>query len=327
MKKIFLLLFLFIFLFFGCDTENILQNNSIVTPESSIENSDLILDEMIKTKDSNLTNSNEVLEIKNEDDLVKEKEIKEANERFKNFEENLSIVKDNWVHFKSGTSFYIQLQGEINKNKNVNVYDVDLFDTPINIINELHKKDIDVVCYFSAGSSEDWRDDFSDFPKEVLGADLNGWKGETWLDVSNFEKFSDLMIARFDLAKEKGCDAVDSDNVDGYSNENGFELTYDDQLKYNIWLSEQAHKRGLAIGLKNDLNQIEDLVNYYDFAVNEQCLEYAECNLLLPFIENEKAVFEIEYEKSLDVICENQNLGFSPILANYDLDGDVKYCK
>ena len=34
-----------------------------------------------------------------------------------------------------------------------------------------------------------------------------------------------IMQARLDVAKEKGCDGVDPDNVDGYDNENGLDLT------------------------------------------------------------------------------------------------------
>ena len=31
----------------------------------------------------------------------------------------------------------------------------------------------------------------------------------------------------------------------------GFPLTYQDQLQYALWLADEAHKRGLAIGVKN----------------------------------------------------------------------------
>ena len=43
---------------------------------------------------------------------------------------------------------------------------------------------------------------------------------------------------RLDLAAAKGCDAVDPDNVDGYANPTGFDLTGDDQLAFNRWLAE-----------------------------------------------------------------------------------------
>lgn len=79
------------------------------------------------------------------------------------------------------------------------------------------------------------------------------------------------MTSRMKLAVQKGCDAVDPDNMDGYTNDNGFKLTAAQQLKYNKFIADLAHKHNLAVGLKNDLNQIKDLVSSFDFAVNEQC--------------------------------------------------------
>ena len=42
-----------------------------------------------------------------------------------------------------------------------------------------------------------------------------------------------------------------------------FSLTAADQLDYNRFLAEQAHQRGLAIGLKNDLDQVASLVDLF----------------------------------------------------------------
>ena len=77
------------------------------------------------------------------------------------------------------------------------------------------------------------------------------------------------MEARLDTAVAKGCDGVEPDNIDGYINESGFDLSGSDQITYNQFLATAAHERGLMIGLKNDLDQIEALVDSFDFAVNE----------------------------------------------------------
>jgi len=54
------------------------------------------------------------------------------------------------------------------------------------------------------------------------------------------------MRSRLDLAKSKGCDAVEPDNMDGYTNSTGFNLTYRDQLKYNIFIADRGFiKRGV----------------------------------------------------------------------------------
>jgi hypothetical protein len=57
--------------------------------------------------------------------------------------------------------------------------------------------------------------------------------------------------------------------MDGYSNQNGLGLTAADQLAYNRWIAATAHELGLAVGLKNDVDQVADLVTSFDFFVNE----------------------------------------------------------
>jgi hypothetical protein len=71
------------------------------------------------------------------------------------------------------------------------------------------------------------------------------------------------------MCKSKGFLAVDPDNVDGYSNVNGKGLTAADQLDFNRFLAGEAHKQGVAVGLKNDNDQIAQLVDVFDFFVNE----------------------------------------------------------
>ena len=71
------------------------------------------------------------------------------------------------------------------------------------------------------------------------------------------------------MCRDKGFVAVDPDNVNAYANVNGLGLTQGDQLAYNTWLAAAAHELGLAVGLKNDLEQLDALVPLYDFFVNE----------------------------------------------------------
>src|SRR2546423_58618 len=83
------------------------------------------------------------------------------------------------------------------------------------------------------------------------------------------------------------------DNVDGYTNATGFPLTAADQLRFNRWLAREAHKRRLAVGLKNDPGQVRKLARAFDFAVVEQCFQYDECRAFSPFVRKRKAVFEV----------------------------------
>lgn len=224
-------------------------------------------------------------------------------------------------------SWQWQLNEKINTKYNVDIYDIDLFDTSKNTIKSLQQKGIKVICYFSAGSYENWRDDAKQFPNVVLGKTLEGWEDEKWLDISKINLLAPILTNRLDLAVTKGCDGVEPDNVDGYLNENGFTLTYDDQLKFNKWLASEAHKRNLAIGLKNNLDQIPELIGDFDFAINEQCFQYNECEKLLPFIKQDKAVLGVEYEIAPEKFCQKaNNWRFSWLKMEYDLNGGRKAC-
>lgn len=237
-------------------------------------------------------------------------------------------IQTTWFIPQPGITWQWQLSGTINTTHDVALYDIDLVNTPQSTIEQLHSNGSKVICYFSAGSWESFREDAADFPDEVIGKTLDGWADEKWLDISNYELFASTIRQRLDVAVQKECDGVEPDNIDGYQNNSGFDLTYEDQRNYNLWLSTEAHERNLSIALKNDLDQVDDLVDYFDFAINEQCFEYDECETLLPFIQNNKAVLGVEYNLNTDEFCETAaSMNFSWLKMNLDLDGSRIACK
>jgi len=231
-----------------------------------------------------------------------------------------------------GLSWQWQLQNAFDFSVAARVYDIDLFDTPVETISTLKSSGSRVICYFNAGAWEDWRTDAANFPESVKGNMLSGYADEKWLDIRQVDSLADVMLARFDLAVAKGCDAVEPDNIDGYSNNTGFALTAQDQINYNLWLSNQANARGLSIGLKNDVEHVQELEPFFDWALNEQCLEYNECDTLLPFIASNKAVFGVAYVNNGQVydaqnICSVTDAKeYSWIIKHFDLDSWLDSC-
>ena len=241
------------------------------------------------------------------------------------------VTEGDWYHPSLLVTWQWQLQGTINTSYVVEVYDIDLFDASTTEIAQIQASGRKVICYFSAGSYEEWRDDAPSFPAAALGNALDGWEGERWLDIRSVD-IENIMVARLDLAAAKGCDGVEPDNMDGYTNSPGFSLTAQDQLAYNRFIANAAHARELSVGLKNDLDQIEDLVEYYDFAVNEQCFEYDECDLLTPFTDAEKPVLNAEYKQAYvddaatrNALCtDSVNRQFSTLILPLDLDDSFR---
>jgi hypothetical protein len=225
------------------------------------------------------------------------------------------------------TSWQIQYSGTLDTSLDVTLYNIDGFDTPAATVAALHAAGHKVACYFSAGAWEDWRPDAADYPASVLGTS-NGWPGEKWLDIRQLDVLGPLIDARMDMCQAKGFDAVDPDNVDGYTNTSGFPLTAADQLAFNRYVAQAAHARGLAVGLKNDGDQAQTLVNDFDFAVVEQCFEYDECDIYAPFIAAGKPVFEIEYELDTSDFCADANaLNFNALKKDMDLTAQRVACR
>lgn len=232
---------------------------------------------------------------------------------------------DRWQP-KPGTAWQWQLSGKLDTSFDVPVYDVDGFNTGQDQVAALKKAGRRTICYISTGAWEDFRADSGDFPKDMLGKG-NGWKGERWLDVRRLDELERLMGKRFDMCRDKGFDAVEPDNMDAYRNDSGFPVTADDQLRFNRMIAKLAHDRGLAVGLKNDLDQIPQLVGDYDFAVNEQCAQYKECDQLTPFIRAGKAVFHVEYELPTDRFCDrSKELELSSLEKKLELGPWRKSC-
>jgi hypothetical protein len=219
----------------------------------------------------------------------------------------------------SNTPSAAQLRGPFN------VMELDGFDTPASVVTALHALGKRAVCYIDVGTWENWRSDAKSFPRRVLGKPDQGWPDERWLDIRQQGVLLPIMAARFARCVKKGFDAIDPDNVDGYENTSGFPLTGAEQRSYDRAIASLAHRDGLAVALKSDPDQARALEPKFDFVVQEQCVQYAQCAELAPFVANHKAVFDIEYTTSLR-FCSSLPSGFEGLAKHVSLDEWVRWC-
>jgi hypothetical protein len=232
-----------------------------------------------------------------------------------------------WWHPTKGLTWQWQLSGRVDRTVAAAVYDLDAVDASASDVAALHKAGRKTICYVDVGSYEKGRADSSRYPSTVLGAVMDGWPDEKWVDIRRWDVLGPILVDRFNVCRRKGFDAVEPDNVDGYANRSGFPLTAAHQLAFNRRVADLAHSLGLAVGLKNDLDQVSALAPSFDFADNEECVDYEECDGLSVFIRAGKPVFQAEYELTTAQFCPlAKRLGLSAIRKNIDLDAWRRSC-
>jgi hypothetical protein len=126
-----------------------------------------------------------------------------------------------------GTKWQIEIWTQVDTSQplvpsDASVYDVDLFYHTEDQIATMKSQDKNIICYFSAGSAEIWRPDYSQFNTSDLGQPLSGWPGERYLNIKS-PAVLEVMKKRIQLASTKGCDAIDPDNM-GKQNSHNFML-------------------------------------------------------------------------------------------------------
>ncbi|CEP01717.1 hypothetical protein PBRA_008659 [Plasmodiophora brassicae] len=201
-----------------------------------------------------------------------------------------------------------------------------------------------VICYVNVGSLDTGANDAGSFPKSIIGNAYPDWPGEYFLDIRSSVTRS-LIKARFERMASYGCDGIEPDNLDTYTEKtfapNKPDLTLTDALDYMNWISTTVHDLGMAIGLKNggDLVKAHDLASVFDFAIVESCAEFSgDCAEYAPFIQAGKPVFAAEYTtkgdggcpviKSADSACAATNAAnFEGIIKTCDLGAEWKGCQ
>ncbi|ORX78290.1 hypothetical protein BCR32DRAFT_247298 [Anaeromyces robustus] len=227
-----------------------------------------------------------------------------------------SKVEARWKP-KIGTTWNYVLNDDLGfdvAKETAEVVDID-YETSTEVINKLHKKNISVICYFSVGTFEDFRDDADDFLaiKDLVRDPYVEWEGEYWLDY-RVKGLKNLIEKHGYLTEPSKWENP---------------LTVKDTIDYAIWLAETAHKKNLSIGLKNIPGTIDKLGSYFDFAINESCVNFDECYLYENFLKSGKPVFGVTYygltAENKERLCRNlYGLPISMIIKeNRELYQDV----
>lgn len=81
----------------------------------------------------------------------------------------------------------------------------------------------------------------------------------------------------------------------------GVDISEGDQIEYNQWFAEVVHSHGMLVGMKNSVELVPIMHQYFDFALNEECFQWDECEVYeSTFLADGKPVFNVEYKNNMD---------------------------
>jgi len=193
-----------------------------------------------------------------------------------------------------------------------------------------------VLCYLSVGTLESYRPYFKNqikadkkaFKKKYRGlvmGRMRHFRDEKYFDVRKIDKLMPIMKERMVELKEKGCDAIETDNVDCYqARECGGQwknktrrYKLRQSAQYAIRIAETAHELGMPILLKNSLSMYNypGILDVYDGASVESCVIYGECEILSVWGMMDRLVIGSEYRNQRS--CKP---------GNYPSNVMMKYC-
>lgn len=228
---------------------------------------------------------------------------------------------------KPGLHWQWQMTGKLDKKGRYDLWVIDLFAYDTEDIKALHQAGRKVACSFSGGVYEPARDLGVNVPASRLGEPNEERPGGRWLDIRQ-PGSKQWLQAQLKLAQSKGCDAVLPDHLYAYAQNSGFTITPAEQIDFNRWVADSAHQLRLAIGLHNDVEQIRQLEKKFDFALNEQCFTFNECDAYQPFLQAGKAVLGVEFEGEPADFCPQANAkGMDWLKKTLKLDAERIACR
>jgi endo-alpha-1,4-polygalactosaminidase (GH114 family) len=248
--------------------------------------------------------------------------------------ENINANNNNWWRPKAGLTFDWNLKN-INTNDlfDAQVVDVDAFETTAETVKSLHAQGKKVIAYVSVGTLEKNRPDSDLLGSGLIGKVYPEWPDEKWLDIRQISKLKPFFVSRFNMIKKKGFDAIEPDNLDGYNNDTGFNISLKETMLFCDYIIDLAHSFGLGIGQKNMPELTILYSKKFDWALIEDAFNQGWQKEMIPYINVNKPVFAVEYTDNIDqkqfeqVICpQSQLFKYNVILKNRMLDKWIYSC-
>ena len=183
-----------------------------------------------------------------------------------------------------------------------------------------------VSCYISAGTCEDWRDDFDLIKDYCVDEPWGEWAGEYFVDETD-TGILEHMKERVDKMADWGCDIVEFDNMDwtfdnDYRREYGFSATANEGIAFNHDLCDYAHSKNMGCMAKSTTRGAADFdgmtvesyqseTNWWDQYQMEAMLAEGKIGIVVHYNERDcngvYAMYTGIYGDKLSFICEDRD--------------------
>lgn len=226
--------------------------------------------------------------------------------------------------------FDLQFSTPMQLQRTVDFLVLDLNDALPDEISQIRGRGAAAVCYFDGGTMAEDADDFGSVPPLAVGRQVEQQPNQRWLDIRDIDAIAPMIQGRLDLCRDKGFDGALVGNLENYLFRTGFPIGERQQQAFNRFIADEAHQRGLSIGLWNSRSQIAPLSMDYDFVVLSGCFEDGWCNESQPFLDQTKPAFLVEFAESarsdLEFCRAAQSFGAMGIIKRQILDGWLRLC-
>ena len=199
---------------------------------------------------------------------------------------------------RSQQRFTLQLTEDINLEYDADIYIIDALYITKDFITRMKQADISPYCLFSVGTHEAYAPDQDKFSPSDLGEVADEMNAQKWVNISS-GGIRQIMSDRIAVARDKDCEGVVFAHIDSYNHKTGFKIDKENNLAYLAQLAQLARKAKMQVGLRMDMKDgfevVMEVEELFDFVLSEECIEYRNCHTLTPFIDNNKSVFNVEY--------------------------------